>query len=106
MEERANACLALLAKGCSVREVCRILKISSKTVSSIRTNEYHPKKCGHPQIITDEHISFIEVNSIADARLTDGEIAEMTQKSLIFRCLVRLSAASDRGWASSTGPPR
>ena len=33
-----------------------------------------------PQIITDEHISFIEVNSLADARLTDGEIAEMTQK--------------------------
>ena len=84
MEERVNACLALLAKGCPVREVCRILKISSKTVSSIRKNEYHPQKCGHPPVITHEHISFIEVNSLADARLTDGEIAEMTQKKVSY----------------------
>ena len=63
-----------------MREVCRVLKMSSKTVSAISKGSYNPGKCGRPGSLSKEHIAFIEANSMMNARLTDSEITEMTNK--------------------------
>lgn len=102
MESKVNACLSLLEKGCTVREVCRVLKMSSKTVSSIVKGSFTPGKCGRPLCLAKEHVDFIEANSMSNARLTDWQIAEMTKKNLASRCLERQFVESGNAWGSST----
>ena len=80
MEERVHACKELLQRGVSIRDICTILKMSPNTVSKIKCGDYHPGHSGRPSVLNAEHVRFIEVNSLADARLTDEEVAEMTRR--------------------------
>ena len=56
------------------------LKMSPNTVSKIKSGDCNPGHSGRPSVLNAEHVRFIEANSLADARLTDEEIDEMTRR--------------------------
>ena len=95
-EERWVQCQQLLAKGWSFNDISKFLKMSSKTVAKVSKGlAPATRPPGRPKTLTSEHIRFIEVNSLANARLTDEEVAEMTRSrfgisvSRITVCRVR-----------------
>ena len=79
-EERWAQCQQLLAKGWSFNDISKFLRMSSKTVAKVAKGLTPATRSpGRPSTLTSEHIRFIEVNSLANARLTDEELAEMTR---------------------------
>ena len=79
MTQRGKSCEELIRQGLSERGICSALRMSPNTVTKIRSGDYHPRRCGRPSLLSDEHVRFIEANSLADARLTDNEMALMVK---------------------------
>ena len=79
MTQPGKSCEELIRQGLSERGICSALRMSPNTVTKIRSGDYHPRRCGRPSLLSDEHVRFIEANSLADARLTDNEMALMVK---------------------------
>ena len=73
-------CIRWLEAGRPRREIADKLGMSSKTISAIKRGETSPRRPGRRSVLTDEHLSFIETNTLADATLSDGRMAEMIQQ--------------------------
>ena len=77
MNRRFMMCIRWLEAGRPQREIADKLGMSSKTISAIKRGETSPRRPGRRSVLTDEHLSFIETNTLADATLSDGRMAEI-----------------------------
>ena len=77
--DRADACRRMLAAHMSYNDISQALKMSTRTISAISRGErgYSDAKVGRPAKLTREMKMFINVNWLADARITDATMTCM-----------------------------
>ena len=77
--DRADACRRMLAAHMSYSDISQALKMSTRTISAISRGErgYSDAKVGRPAKLTREMKMFINVNWLADARITDATMTCM-----------------------------
>ena len=75
----------MLKANCTYEYICRELKISTKTISAISQEKDLNHRRGRPPKITAEVLEYIEMHSLANALLTDQDIADLVQEKFGFR---------------------
>ena len=90
--DRADACRRMLAAHMSYNDISQALKMSTRTISAISRGErgYSDAKVGRPAKLTREMKMFINVNWLADARITDATMTCMVNDH--FRTQAQISA--------------
>ena len=67
-------CIKMINNRMTYKEIKDFLHISSRRITALSRGETINHSRGRPSLLTEDMISFIEANSLADARLSDGEI--------------------------------
>ena len=84
-----------LNQGWTYKQVIEKFKVSPKTIRRLRDDDYPPRQRGRPTVVTPEIRSFIETNSLADARTTDGCMCGMIENHFGVK-ISRATVASTR----------
>ena len=90
-----ESCKIALDKGMTYSEISNMLHISSKIIASIAYGRTLNHQLGRPSKFPPEMIDYIEVNSLANAMLTDGELTAMLNEKFDI-CLNRTTVARKR----------
>ena len=75
----------MLDMGCTYTYIQENLHVSSKTIAAIRSGKNATGGRGKPPIVTEEVLSYIEVKSLANALLTDEQIADLVEEKFGIR---------------------
>ena len=84
-----------ITAGWSYRKISEELHVSSKTISRVVSGDTFNHQRGRPHSLTQEMIDYIELNSLANATLTDGELTAMLNKKFDV-CLNRTTIGRKR----------
>ena len=84
-----------LTEGKTYAEISREFHVSTKTIAKLRSCDDSSFPRGRPKVLTPEVLRFIEVHSLNDAKLTDGEIRNAIHDQLNIE-ISRSSVATAR----------
>ena len=90
---KGNVVRRMLDMGCTYAYIEENLHVSSKTIAAIRSGKHATRGRGRPPIVTGEILSYIEVNSLANALLTDRQMADLLEEKFG----IRVSRSQGRG---------
>ena len=79
-QEKDHNCIKMLETGFTYEEIQHLLIISPKRISAIRKGTQTNHRIGRPSSITPSIIDYVEMLSISNARLTDGDITSLVNE--------------------------
>lgn len=80
VSKKERECLEMLNKKVPWAQIKSRLNMSEKSIAKVSRGE-HLGKAGRPKKLSAEHVAFVEMNSEANACLTDQQLANMVRET-------------------------